>query len=137
MSKLRLFERIILIELIGFFIVILFLWIDEIYDLPHHLFGTESTPVNLMESIFESTVLLLFGIIVVLFTLRLLARTKYVEGYLPLCPVCKKVRVKNIWIPFEDYIKNYSDAELSRDLCPECINQEHRKFLNNDDEKYN
>jgi len=39
-------KRIVFYEWIGFGTVILFLWLDELLDLPNKLFNAEMTPVN-------------------------------------------------------------------------------------------
>lgn len=136
MTKMVLSEKIILFELIGFGIVILFLWADEIFDIPHYIFDSEATPVNLTESIFETTVVLLFCMIIVLLTLRLLIKVRHIEGFIPICPECKKVRVVDDWISMEDFLREQSEAELSESLCPECT-LEHRRSIIPDDKNMN
>jgi signal transduction histidine kinase len=46
------------VELLGFVTLILFVWIDEIVDLPHLVFGVPATPVNWLESGMESAFIL-------------------------------------------------------------------------------
>jgi hypothetical protein len=129
MKKRILSEKIILVELIGFGILILFLWIDEIFDIPHYIFGSSTTPLNLTESIFETTVVLILCFIIVLLTLGLLTRIKSIEGFLPICSSCRKVKVGNSWIQVDDYIKKYSDAELIDSLCPECTLKQRKSLI--------
>ncbi len=57
-----------------------------------------------------------------------LLRIKRLEGFLPVCSNCKKIRVEGgdakeqgSWIPFERYIGDRTDAEFSHGLCPECM----------------
>mgnify|MGYP001281250091 FL=1 len=54
-------KRILWLELLGGFLLLLFLWVDEVLDLPHHLLGAPATPVNVRESLFESLILLVLG----------------------------------------------------------------------------
>jgi two-component system, sensor histidine kinase and response regulator len=49
------------VELVGFALLILFVWLDEIIDLPHVFFGVQSTPINALESGMESLVILAVG----------------------------------------------------------------------------
>ena len=63
-SKCTLPIKILLVEFIGFLLVIFFLWIDEIYDLPHLLFGSAPTSVNIAESAFETLIILCFGLLI-------------------------------------------------------------------------
>jgi hypothetical protein len=49
------------------------------------------------------------------------ARIKILQGYLPICSFCKKIRTTdNIWEQMESYIKRHSQAEFTHSLCPEC-----------------
>lgn len=54
-----------------------------------------------------------------------LSRVRQLEGLLPICMYCKKVRDdKNYWIKVEDYITGHSDAKLSHGICPDCYEKE-------------
>ncbi len=66
-------RSITFIEILGFSVLILFLWLDELLDLPHTILGAPATPVNLSESIFETSVVLVLAAVVCFFT-RYLAR---------------------------------------------------------------
>ena len=81
-------NRIIYFEIIGFSILIVLFWIDEIFDIPHILFGAVTTPVNWIESIIESLVLLIIGIFVIGNTIRNIRKIKYLEGFLQVCAFC-------------------------------------------------
>jgi len=46
---------------------------------------------------------------------------KVLEGLLPICSVCKKVRDENgDWHDIATYIRNNTDAECSHSICPTC-----------------
>ncbi len=50
-------------------------------------------------------------------------RTKMtqLEGLLPICSYCKKIRdEKNAWHPVEGYIKQRTDVTFTHGCCPEC-----------------
>ncbi len=71
MSKLNRPNKILLSEFIGFAVIILFLWIDEIYDLPHSLLGAEPTPINTLESLFETAIVFVLALVVLTITANL------------------------------------------------------------------
>jgi len=51
-------------------------------------------------------------------------RIKRIDGLLPICAVCKKIRNdKGYWEQVEDYIKEHSDADFSHSLCRDCANK--------------
>lgn len=58
-----------------------------------------------------------------------LARVKQLEGILPICMYCKKIRdEEEQWQQMEEYISNHSEADFSHGICPECFKQQMREF---------
>lgn len=56
-----------------------------------------------------------------------LLHIKRLEGFLPICSNCKKIREKNSdpsknssWINLENYIGDNSEAEFTHSICPDC-----------------
>ena len=48
-------------------------------------------------------------------------KVKRLSGLLPICSHCKKIRDdKGYWNQIESYIHDYSEAEFSHSICPEC-----------------
>ena len=120
-TKESLSKTIFTYEIIGFGIIIIFLWLDEIFDIPHYLFRSKVTPVNLSESIFETVIIICLSIVIIKITMNLLRKVHYLEGFLHVCSMCKRIRVKDDWIPIEDFIKEHSEALYTESLCPKCI----------------
>ena len=53
-----------------------------------------------------------------------LARVKKLEGILPICSFCKKIRDdQDHWQPIEQYIDERSDARFSHGICPDCYEE--------------
>jgi sigma-B regulation protein RsbU (phosphoserine phosphatase) len=53
-----------------------------------------------------------------------LANVKQLQGILPICSHCKKVRDdQNYWQQVESYISSHTDAQFSHSICPECFEQ--------------
>ena len=51
-----------------------------------------------------------------------LAQVKQLQGILPICSHCKKVRDdKNYWQQVESYITTHSEAQFSHSICPDCF----------------
>lgn len=50
-----------------------------------------------------------------------LARVRQLEGMIPVCTRCHKVRNdRQVWQEMENYLRDHTDAVLSHCLCPEC-----------------
>jgi len=45
---------------------------------------------------------------------------KRLEGLLPICAYCKKIREQDQWQQLESYISAHSDANFSHGICPDC-----------------
>ena len=55
-----------------------------------------------------------------------LARVRKLEGIIPICSYCKKIRDdQNIWHQLESYIMEHSEASFSHGMCPRCL-EKHR-----------
>jgi DNA-binding NtrC family response regulator len=51
-----------------------------------------------------------------------LARIRTLQGLLPICAACKKIRDdKGYWNQLESYISEHSDAVFTHGICPECL----------------
>lgn len=51
----------------------------------------------------------------------ILARVKQLEGIIPICSYCKKIRDdQKTWHQLESYISDHSEARFSHGICPHC-----------------
>ena len=59
-----------------------------------------------------------------------LDQIKTLEGILPICMYCKKIRNdQNYWQQVDIYISQHSKAEFTHGLCPECLEKYYKKPL--------
>ena len=59
-----------------------------------------------------------------------MADIKFLEGTLPVCSFCKKIRDdENEWNPMETYISRHSGVEFSHGLCPDCGKEHYPDYL--------
>jgi DNA-binding response OmpR family regulator len=53
-----------------------------------------------------------------------LHRVKQLQGLLPICAYCKKIRDdQNYWHKVENYIGSHADVRFSHGVCPECTDK--------------
>jgi hypothetical protein len=58
-----------------------------------------------------------------------LGKVKLLEGIIPICMYCKKIRDdEESWQQLENYITKHSEALFSHGICPECF--EKKPWLN-------
>jgi DNA-binding response OmpR family regulator len=54
-----------------------------------------------------------------------LNRIKRLEGIIPICAHCKKIRDDhNVWNQLETYISEHSEAKFSHGICPQCYEEQ-------------
>ena len=52
---------------------------------------------------------------------KALRRVKKLQGLLPICSYCKRIRKdSNYWQQVESYIAEHSEAEFTHGVCPQC-----------------
>lgn len=65
---------------------------------------------------------------------------KQLQGLLPICSYCKKIRDEENWLPIEEFIKDQTDAVFSHAICPTCYEEYVKpvlaKFKNKPDKKF-
>jgi len=53
-----------------------------------------------------------------------LSKVKQLQGLLPICSYCKKVRDdQNYWQQVDSYIGKHSEVEFSHSICPDCYDR--------------
>lgn len=58
-----------------------------------------------------------------------MSKVKSLEGMLPICSLCKKVRDdQGYWNQIEMYISAHSDATFTHGMCPPCIQSYYPEF---------
>jgi hypothetical protein len=115
-------QLIVWLEAFALIFIIFILWLDELLDLPHLLLGAPTTPANWQEAFLESCLVAFIGGLMIWSTHLLLKKIRHLEGVLPVCSSCKKIRnSQGEWIQIESYIASHSEAEFSHGLCPVCL----------------
>lgn len=62
-----------------------------------------------------------------------LAKVKELEGIIPICSYCKKIRDdESVWQQMETYISAHSEALFSHGVCPECYAEQMKLIRNSD-----
>ena len=108
-----------------FLILLMFLVLtlcNEVLDVPHLLMGDEPTAIDQRsgEVFVEISIFVIVVLIEILVMKKLLGRIKILEGFLPVCANCKKIREENNWKQMEAYITEHSLAKFSHSICPDC-----------------
>lgn len=123
MTKDIITRKLVVYQLIGYGILLFLIVGDEAFDFPHHVFGAPATPVNWNEAFIEGIYVLALCAFTIYLSLRLLKRIKYLEGFLPICSFCHKIRDDKDWKRIDEYIRDHSEAHFTHSVCPECASK--------------
>lgn len=81
----------------------------------HNLLIT-ATPINISEEM------------LVLMTFEDLSSITQLNGLLPICSSCKRIRTaEGLWLNFEQYIEKHSEAQFTHDCCPDCLKRVYQR----------
>ena len=107
-------EQVVVIELLGFFLVIVACWLTEAFD----------PPFSLQQVLIETVVISILGRFVISRTLAILGRVKELEGFIMMCASCKAVKLDDEWTSIEKILGSDRSLQISHGICPAC----HKKF---------
>lgn len=117
-------KRLITCEIVSFLLVVAIIWLDELIDIPYLFLGSQMTPVNWREALFETLLIIPLAIAAIHYTRMLFGEMKYLEGFLPICSSCKRIRdEQGNWQQIEMYINARSEAKFTHGICPQCAQQ--------------
>lgn len=114
-------KKIIWYECIGFTVIIVFLWIDEIVDIPHMIFGAPQTPINWQESLFETVLVSILAAIIIKFSENCIKEIKYLQEITVICTLCKRIKSGDRWIT---QVAPADKSSIVHGICPECAQKE-------------
>jgi hypothetical protein len=114
------FRNTLALETSGFLLIIAIIWLDEILDLPHLLFGARATPLRLGEGMLESVLTLSVGIVIVTVTHRAFRRIEYLESLVVMCAWCRRVRAGEEWLAVEQFLERQHHAHTTHGICSSC-----------------
>jgi hypothetical protein len=116
-------QRIFRMFLFIFSIFVLLTVTNELLDLPSYLFGDQPTSFSQRKGEVILEILIYFIVISAayyVFEKKIKSQIKILEGFIPICANCKKIRQDIDWKVLEDYISENSLAKFSHTICPEC-----------------
>jgi hypothetical protein len=124
--------RLIIISQVAIIFSLLCLTLgNEILDIPHYVFNDSPTLYSqrVGEIIIELVIFFIVTTIQILLFKRLNNQIKVLEGFIPICANCKKIRnTEDQWEQMEKYISQHSFARFSHGICPDCARQLYPDF---------
>lgn len=120
LTKRKILGAAVIFQIVGYLALIFLIVGNEVLDIPHAVFGSPETPTNRMEVLLETGIIVVLGAVSIAISVRHIRRIKFLEGFLPICATCRKIRSGDKWMTLEDYMSRHSEALLTHGICPEC-----------------
>ena len=120
--KIRRIESVFMWQISILFIFLTLTFTNEVLDLPHLVFGDQATTWSQRSGeIFIELIMFIAVVALEIYLFKkLIRRIKILEGFLPICAGCKKIRTQDQWQQIENYISENSLVQFSHSLCPDC-----------------
>lgn len=113
------FSSVAVWQFMSFVMLLCFVWVSDILDLPAYVFDADPTPFSLYRVSLLSAAVITAGVITVGHTYE--KQKALVNPLLMSCLYCHRVQTgKETWVHVEDYFIKHYPVEMDRGSCPEC-----------------
>jgi len=114
-------------QFMGFLILVLLVWVNEVMDLSALLFATPPMEPDIFRGCILTAGVLVAAIVVVGHTY--VQQQLVIRGILTVCSYCSKVRFDHeAWEKIEEYVARHSELTFSHGVCPDCF-EKHTKSI--------
>ncbi|HBC89129.1 MAG TPA: hypothetical protein DCZ94_19495 [Lentisphaeria bacterium] len=122
----RIPKRILLYQNIGFMMIIIISWLDEIIGLPSLMMGISHTHIW-SEAILETIIVIAIWLPVHIMTKRILERLFYLENLVKMCAWCRKIEFNGKWYTQEEFYKQGFNAMVTHGICSDCFEKQEKE----------
>jgi len=122
MQKNSYLTKIVLVQNLGFLVIIVLCYLDELLKLPALIFSNH--PFEFRRSTLEMLLFLAVWLLVSGSTHRLLKRIRQLEEFMRVCSWCRRIDFKGNWITLEAFMEQGFDTPTSHGICPDCLRQQ-------------
>jgi hypothetical protein len=118
----RIRRHVILLEVLGFSLMVLLVWLNEYVDFAQYVFGAPKVKPHPEEALLETLFLAVLLFMVITLTRVFFKQIHHLEGFLPVCSHCKSIRLPDgSWISIEQYMHEHSDVVMTHSICDKCV----------------
>lgn len=116
--------KIVLYQHVGFLIVILLCFLDELLKLPALVFSDHPFAFVFRRPTLEMLLVLAVWLLVSNSTNRLLKRVNHLASFMRVCAWCHRIHLKDNWVPMEDFMRHGFATRTTHGICPDCLHQQ-------------
>ena len=114
-------SRVLWYESVGFGLILVISWLDQLTGIARHFFGGPPPVSDWRDNILETVLILTVWATVFVMTKRLVDHSLYLKGFLRICAWCRKIGSQDKWVPIEQYFAEGFHVESTHGICPECL----------------
>jgi hypothetical protein len=120
-EKLR---KVLVYQNIGFLVIIMLGFLDELTRLSFLLFGEQPFTWEFRRATLGMLLVLAVWFLVSMSTRRILDRLRYLEKFMRVCAWCHHIDHKGRWMPLEEFLQQGFDTPTTHGICPKCLAQQ-------------
>ncbi|MFZ0827662.1 MAG: hypothetical protein WAO02_09595 [Verrucomicrobiia bacterium] len=124
MEKKSRLAKIVLYQNVGFLMIIVLCYLDELLKLPSLVFSDHPFDFVYRRSTLEMLLFLAVWLLVSGSTRRLLNRVRQLEDFMRVCAWCRRIDYKGEWMRLEDFMQQGFDTPTTHGICPECLERQ-------------
>jgi hypothetical protein len=124
MHKSSQLAKVVLYQHVGFLIVILLCFLDDLLKLPALIFSEHPFAFLFRRSTLEMLLVLVVWLLVSTSTGRLIKRVRHLESFMRVCSWCRRIDYKGEWLPLERFMEQGFDTPTTHGICPECLQRQ-------------
>ena len=117
-------SRVLWYESVGFGLILVISWLDQLTGIARHFFGGPQPVSDWRDNILETVLILTVWATVFVMTKRLVDHSLYLKGFLRVCAWCRKIGSQDEWVPIEQYFAEGFHVESTHGICPECLKKQ-------------
>lgn len=116
--------KIVLYQHLGFLLVIVLCFLDELLKLPALIFSDHPFAFMLRRPTLEMLLVLTVWLLVSASTRRMLMRVRHLESFMRVCSWCRRIDYKGEWMPLEEFMRQGFDTPTTHGICRDCLRQQ-------------
>ncbi|MBI3851604.1 MAG: hypothetical protein HY298_15200 [Verrucomicrobia bacterium] len=116
--------KLLMYQNIGFLVIIVLGFLDELLKLPSLIFQDYPFVWKFGNATLGMLLVLAVWFLVNASTRRILDRILYLEKFMRVCAWCHHIDYKGQWMPLEEFMQQGFDTPTTHGICPKCLAQQ-------------
>jgi hypothetical protein len=116
--------RIIVFQNLGFLVILLICYLDDLLKLPALVFSRHPFAFLFRRTTLEFLLVLAVWFLVSSSTRRILEHVQYLEKFMRVCAWCRRIHFQGEWMPLEKFMRQGFDTPTTHGICTECLQKQ-------------